>query len=116
MNDRLSKYRYAWPDFDISSSKHWRSDVDQRFYLREMPESLHELASDSRWPAFFPSSICFVTTGDGSRVALEKVVGASIVNRFPYVLALTFCKEELSTRHHIRRVFMEMLEQGRSVA
>lgn len=116
MSDSLSKYLYAWPDFDIGSSPHWRPTADKQSYIREMPETLDELSKDSRWPAFFPSPICLVTTSDGSRIALEKVVGASIVNRFPYVLALSFCKEDLSTRHHVRRVFTDVLEHGGNVA
>jgi flavin reductase (DIM6/NTAB) family NADH-FMN oxidoreductase RutF len=81
-----------------------------------MPESLRELAADSRWPAFFPSPMSFVTTGDGSKIALEKVVGAQIVNRFPYVIAIGFCKEPLSERHHARREFTDALERNGSVA
>ena len=81
-----------------------------------MPESAEALAADSRWPALFPSPICLVTVRDGNRVALEKVVGASIVNRFPYTIALSFCRQHLSTRHHVRSVFTEMLERGGSVA
>jgi flavin reductase (DIM6/NTAB) family NADH-FMN oxidoreductase RutF len=85
-------------------------------YERRMPEDEQEVAQDSRWPALFPSPICFVTVAHGGRVALEKVVGASVVNRFPYVLAISFCRRELSRRHHVRRVFMEMLESSGRVA
>jgi flavin reductase (DIM6/NTAB) family NADH-FMN oxidoreductase RutF len=81
-----------------------------------MPESQDELANDSRWPAFFPSPISLVTAGNGPKVALEKVVGASIVNRFPYVVAISFCKEPLSKRHHARRNFTDVLEGSGSVA
>ena len=89
----------------------------KRVYIRNMPEhTLEEIAIDSQWPAFFPSSICYVTTTCGSNVALEKVVGASIVNRFPYILALSLCKQELSQRHHVRRIFTEMLESSANVA
>jgi flavin reductase (DIM6/NTAB) family NADH-FMN oxidoreductase RutF len=77
-----------------------------------MPETLADLARDSRWPGFFPSPISLVTTSDGQAVAFEKVVGASIVNRFPYVLALSFCTRELSARHHVRRTFTDVLERG----
>jgi flavin reductase (DIM6/NTAB) family NADH-FMN oxidoreductase RutF len=82
----------------------------------EMPESLEDLALDSRWPAFFPSAISLVTTCDGKHTALEKVVGASIVNRFPYVVALSFCKQAISQRHHSRASFMEVLESGECAA
>jgi flavin reductase (DIM6/NTAB) family NADH-FMN oxidoreductase RutF len=81
-----------------------------------MPESVEALAADSRWPAFFPSPICYVTTADGTHVALEKVVGASIVNRFPYIIALSFCTQGLSERHHVRGVFTDMLARGGAVA
>jgi len=86
------------------------------FLGRKLPESRAELEKDSRWPAFFPSPICLVTTASGDEMALEKVVGPSIVNRFPYIAALSFCRERLSSRHHVRRKFTELLEQGESVA
>jgi flavin reductase (DIM6/NTAB) family NADH-FMN oxidoreductase RutF len=38
-------------------------------------------------------------------------VGPSIVNRFPYVVALSFCRENLSPRHYARREFCRMLEE-----
>lgn len=85
-------------------------------FARELPESSEELNGDSRWPAFFPCSISIVTTTDGEHTAVEKVVGASIVNRFPYIIALSFCIEELSSRHYARSRFIEMLEKGGSVA
>jgi len=81
-----------------------------------MPESVEELAADSRWPAMFPSPMCFVTTADGSGTALERVVGASIVNRFPYVLAISLCREDVSMRHHARRTFCDILEGGECAA
>lgn len=111
----LSPYRYLWPDADLAADPRWRRDGDLAL-ARALPETAGELAADSRWPALFPSSICLVTAADGRRVALDKVVGASIVNRFPYVLALSFCAHELSGRHHARRGFMDVLEAGGAVA
>ncbi|MEW5956935.1 MAG: flavin reductase family protein [Chloroflexota bacterium] len=110
------KYRYLWPSAHLNTLPHWQAVAEKSIYVQEMPESLDELADESRWPVFFPSPICFVTLNDGTRLALEKVVGASIVNRFPYVLALSFCKQNLSTRHHSRQVFTELLENSGAVA
>ena len=107
---------YLWPGSDLTESGLWQPVTGEKAYRREMPESLEQLAADSRWPAFFPSPISLVTTSDGSRTALEKVVGASIVNRFPYVVALSFCKQPLSRRHHIRATFMDVLEKGEGAA
>jgi flavin reductase (DIM6/NTAB) family NADH-FMN oxidoreductase RutF len=112
----LSPYRYVWPTADPKESPRWSPIPGQRFHARAMPESAEELANDSRWPGFFPSPISLVTTTDGKASALEKVVGASIVNRFPYVLALSFCRQPLSARHHVRGRFSEILERGGSVA
>ena len=81
-----------------------------------MPETEEKLSKDSRWPGFFPSAICFVTTSNGDQTALEKVVGATIVNRFPYIVALSFCTKPLSKRHYVRENFMKMLESGKTVA
>jgi flavin reductase (DIM6/NTAB) family NADH-FMN oxidoreductase RutF len=111
----LAPYRYLWPREDLHRSGSWAAGSDQAFY-RTMPESVEELALDSRWPALFPSAICLVTTGDGSSSALEKVVGASIVNRFPYIVALSFCQRPLSARHYVRSRFMEALERNQEVA
>jgi flavin reductase (DIM6/NTAB) family NADH-FMN oxidoreductase RutF len=111
----LHKYKYHWPYFDPSIDPQWKKN-GHNTCVRQMPEDVHELALDSRWPGFFPSPICFVTTTDGNSQALEKVVGASIVNRFPYIVALSFCTQPLSTRHYVRNRFMEILEKGGSVA
>lgn len=43
-------------------------------------------------------------------------MGPSIVNRFPYVLALSFCREPLSGRHYARRTFTAALERTGAVA
>ena len=105
------KARYHWPTSSLDDTAGWRSDPTSSGLWREMPELDSEVAADSRWPAFFPSPISLVTTGEGSDVALEKVVGASIVNRFPYVVALSFCRDELSSRHYARSRFCETLER-----
>jgi flavin reductase (DIM6/NTAB) family NADH-FMN oxidoreductase RutF len=81
-----------------------------------MPEGREELNLNSRWPAFFPSPICITTTSHGGVAHVEKVVGASIVNRFPYVVALSYCREPLSSRHYVRRTFMDALEASGHVA
>src|SRR5215813_8403766 len=112
----VNQGEYLWPNYDLPTSTRWRRIAAEQAYRMEMPESLEDLAADSRWPAFFPSSISLVTTSDGHRMALEKVVGASIVNRFPYVIALSFCRQHLSDRHHARGKFAEILERGGTVA
>jgi flavin reductase (DIM6/NTAB) family NADH-FMN oxidoreductase RutF len=103
---------YLWPGSDLKKTGLWQPVPGEQAYRMEMPESAERLAVDSRWPAFFPSPISLVTTGDGNRAALEKVVGASIVNRFPYVVALSFCRQPLSSRHHVRANFMDLLEES----
>lgn len=111
----LSPYRYLWPRIELDRSV-WRAEGTGDAFHRAMPESAQELALDSRWPALFPSPICLVTTGDGSSAALEKVVGASIVNRFPYIVALSFCRRPLSERHYVRSGFMDAVERNAEVA
>ncbi|UCG17684.1 MAG: flavin reductase [Phycisphaerales bacterium] len=116
MDESLRPYRYRWPRDWLRRSPHWRPLRPTRFLARSMPEPADELAGDSRWPAFFPSPISLVTTTDGSRTGLEKVVAATVVNRFPYVLAVSLCRQPLSQRHHVRREFMNMLERSGSAA
>lgn len=114
-SEKLEKYKYNWPYFNPDEDVHWEKS-DDKSYMRHLPEKKEELELDSRWPGFFPSPICFVTTTDGEVTAFEKVVGASIVNRFPYVIALSFCTESLSKRHYARNRFTEILERGGVVA
>lgn len=125
MDSSLTPYRYQWPLTDLAKNPSWQpisvpslwqDGTSVEYFVRQLPETRAELANDSRWPAFFPAPMCLVTAADGVKVSLEKVVGASIVNRFPYVMALSFCREPLSKRHHVRRSFMDCLEAGEAVA
>ena len=115
-SSKLNKYNYNWPYFNPSEDNHWIHNKETNSFVRQMPEDAKELALDSRWPGFFPSAICFVTTIDGEITALEKVVGASIVNRFPYIVALSFCTKPISKRHYARNKFNETLEKGGQVS
>jgi flavin reductase (DIM6/NTAB) family NADH-FMN oxidoreductase RutF len=114
LSTALAPYRYTWPREDLVAPG-WQPGADGS-RVRALPESTAELAADSRWPALFPSPVCLVTTTDGRTSALERVVGASIVNRFPYVLALSVCVQPLSTRHYVRRTFTRLLETGGTAA
>ena len=104
------KLRYLWPYNGAFDAAAWGHMADDGHRVRVLPESREELERDSRWPAFFPSPICITTTAHGGVSHVEKVVGASIVNRFPYVVALSYCREALSSRHYVRRTFMDALE------
>ena len=112
----IDSYAYRWPHAELAADPAWSPAEGGRFRQRALPESAAELARDSRWPAFFPSPLVLVTTRDGDEVLLEKVVGASVVNRFPYTLALSFCREPLSERHHVRRTFIDALQRSGSAA
>jgi len=116
MSAKLENYLYTWPHDELSQASGWKKSSIKGFMEHSMPESEEELSKDSRWPGFFPSAICFVTTEHGGKAALEKVVGATIVNRFPYIVALSFCTKPLSKRHYVRENFMKMLEEGKTVA
>ncbi|MGH8490337.1 MAG: flavin reductase family protein [Gammaproteobacteria bacterium] len=113
--EELERYRYSWPYFNPAEDARWNKTCNGA-YVRHLPEDKEDLALDSRWPGFFPSAVCFVSTADGDNTTLEKVVGASIVNRFPYVMALSFCTQALSERHYARTRFTQILEKGGVVA
>ena len=102
---------YTWPDAELPGGPAGTSsgELFGTVALQETPEAL---AADSRWPAFFPSPICLVTSGRGSRVALERVVAPMIVNRFPLIMAISLCRESLSGRHYARQVTMECIEHS----
>ncbi len=110
--DDRSAYVYDWPREDSITAERWSPQVGGSFIGRSLPEDRGELAGDSRWPGFFPSPIALVTASDGQTEVLERVVGPSIVNRFPYVLALSVCTKPLSDRHYVRRRFSEVLESA----
>ncbi|MFH1189224.1 MAG: flavin reductase [Candidatus Omnitrophota bacterium] len=112
----IDRYIYRWPDLAFGADGRWKESAVKDFFSRKMPESPEELAADSRWPCFFPSPICLVTAGDGHSAAFERVAGPVIVNRFPYVMAISVCRERLSERHYERRSFMKALESSREAA
>jgi flavin reductase (DIM6/NTAB) family NADH-FMN oxidoreductase RutF len=109
-------FRYCWPHENAFAAAAWQFTQDRTYWCRALPESRDELARDSRWPAFFPSPICLTATWHDGVTHVEKVVGASIVNRFPYVVALSYCREPLSSRHYVRRTFMDAIEASGRVA
>src|ERR1700730_4150690 len=108
-------FRYLWPLPGTFDSPAWRIQSDGKYRFGSMQETEDELAKESRWPALFPSPMCIVTTSHSGVAHVEKVVGASIANRFPYVLALSFCRQPLSERHYVRRTFMDAVEASRRV-
>ena len=110
----LQPHRYLWPRDDLAATG-WKRTTGG-MWQRRLPESDAAVAADSRWPALFPSPVCLVTAAHGAAMVLERVVGPSIVNRFPYVLALSFCVEPLSDRHYARRAFTTVLEAGGGAA
>lgn len=89
----LQEFAYRWT----------RTDGTRVLALDETRESLRE---NSQWPAFFPSAIAIVTVQVGDEIFVEKVVGPSIVNRFPYVAMISLCHESLSDRHYTRADFI----------
>ena len=111
MRKKIGKYLFHWPR-EVPQYPTWRGFDEIPFIARELPEDLSEIAIDSRWPCFFPSGACLVTSAAKENAVLERVVGASIVNRFPYIVAISICRDSLSARHHPRRKFMERLEEG----
>ncbi|HEX8075289.1 MAG TPA: flavin reductase [Thermoleophilaceae bacterium] len=61
--------------------------------------------------AFFPLSECVVSTGSGRDAVAVRVRGASIVNRFPYVIALS-----LNRRSSAHRELVDRLERTGAAA
>ncbi|MGE4162083.1 MAG: flavin reductase family protein [Vicinamibacterales bacterium] len=106
---------YLWPDA-AARSRFSRTQADGLFDAADLRETAASIASDSRWPAFFPSPICLVTAGHGHDAVIERVVGPMIVNRFPLVMAVSVCRDDLSARHYARRAFMERLEASGAAA
>jgi flavin reductase (DIM6/NTAB) family NADH-FMN oxidoreductase RutF len=114
--NQLWDYRFTWPSTPLADDGRWSPSTCGEYLSRVMPESRDEFAADSQWPAFFPSPICVISASDGQRTALEREVGASIVNRFPYVVAVSVCRDGLSGRHHPRSRFIDVLAAGGSAA
>jgi flavin reductase (DIM6/NTAB) family NADH-FMN oxidoreductase RutF len=106
---------YVWPE-GMLDARFPEQMFDGLFRTGRVDETVESIGGDSRWPAFFPAPIGFVTTGSGSHVALERVVGPVIVNRFPLVMAVSFCRDTLSDRHYARRATMDTLERTGTAA
>ena len=104
---------YQWPAPGDLDGPAWRIDPQEHFLVRNLPETEAEISDDSRWPAFFPSPICLITSQGKHGPVLERVVGATIVNRFPYILAFSVCHRPLSRRHYPRQALIEALEHSR---
>lgn len=112
----LKPYLYSWPTSALLDATGWRASEYEHMLVRDMPESDESVALDSQWPALFPFPSSLVTTTDGTHTGLEINVGASIVNRFPYVISLSFYRQKLSERHSGSLKFMEILERGGSAS
>lgn len=117
LNHARQAYQYQWPTEDILLNPAWTSIEGKNLRVMELQENLDNLKDNSKWPSLFPSPICIVTTrtSDGC-IGIEKVVGPSIVNRFPFVIALSFCQQTLSPRHYARDKFTSILNKAKSVA
>lgn len=89
-----------------------KAELHEGVVTFKLRESLETLARDSRWPALFPQSITFVTTGTLKAPIVERCVGATVVNRFPYIVCVSLCRERLSGRHHPRTDVMAAIESA----
>lgn len=101
---------YLWPTGALD--ERFQTTDGNLFSSAVLKDTGSSLSGDSRWPAFFPAPIAFLTTGSGDRTVLERTVGPMIVNRFPLVMAVSLCREQLSERHYARRSTMEALERN----
>lgn len=100
---------FVWPDGPLPA-RFAEARFADLFISASLDEDRSTLAADSRWPAFFPSPICLLTSGSGPNAVVERVVGPMIVNRFPLVMAVSVCRETLSERHHARQAMMSAIE------
>ncbi len=107
--------QFSWPREPLTEKLGW-SNASSLFSEKPMNENLKTLSANSQWPAFFSSPMCIVNTYYGKDTIIEKVVGPSIVNRFPYIMALSFCKKHLSERHFGRDTFIAGIEKTREVS
>lgn len=110
--ERLHPYLYQWPHHALGDDGFGPDATGGPLLVKDLNETPEQLAADSRWPLLMPSAIAFITARHGAESALEKVTAPAIVNRFPLTLAVSFCREGLSGRHHARQRFMTMLEAG----
>ncbi|MGH9349523.1 MAG: flavin reductase [Vicinamibacterales bacterium] len=106
---------YVWPDAPLES-RFQEPSFGGLFLTAGLDETASSIGGDSRWPAFFPSPICLVTAGTGADTALERVVGPMIVNRFPLIMAISLCRDQISDRHYARRATMDRIEQSGAAA
>lgn len=54
---------------------------------------------DSKWPVFFPSNNSFLLFKNKNDYIVEKLTGATVVNRFPLIIGFSISSKNLSRRH-----------------
>jgi hypothetical protein len=105
------QYR-LWPDSAWRTAGTWRSAADGGVCACDLARDLRRRSPPT---ADGPRSflVHLLRHGEGRLDGGARESRAPlIVNRFPYVLALSFCRHDLSSRHHARGRFMDLLERS----
>ena len=84
-------------DFDFKWK--FKKKFNTEILNESFKENLSELKNDSSWKIFFPISICFLSATLKNKVYVEKITGASIVNRFPLKILIPIGNKKISERH-----------------
>ena len=71
----------------------------KKIFQEDFKEKLSDLNNDSSWKIFFPISICFLSFVYKNKIFIEKISGASIINRFPLKIMLPISTKKISGRH-----------------
>ena len=68
--------------------------------VHSLKENLNTLKKkDSKWPIFFPSNNSFLLLKNKNNYRIEKLTGATVVNRFPLIIGFSISSKSLSKRH-----------------
>ena len=96
-----SNLSYIWKFNKKFANEH----VNEKYF-----ENIDHLNKDSKWPSFFPCNVSFVLIKFKNQFYVEKIIGATIINRFPLILALPISKKKLSERHLNKQEFIKKLK------
>lgn len=75
----------------------WKTNKKGVYSLNESLRTFKK--KDSKWPIFFPSNNSFLLLKNKNNFEVEKLTGATVINRFPLIIGFSISSKNLSKRH-----------------
>ena len=75
----------------------WKTNKKGVYSINESLKTFKK--KDSKWPIFFPSNNSFLLLKNKNNFQVEKLTGATVINRFPLIIGFSISSKNLSKRH-----------------